>query len=68
VTSRLGGRDKGVDKRFIDPGAEKEGFGECPGEEVRLILSLRQSMGDGPLEPGAGGLEPKLNPVNLART
>ena len=42
-----------------DPGAEKDGLGECDGEEVRFV-SRKVARGV------EGGLDPKLKLVNLA--
>ena len=56
MTSKLGGRESGVDNRLNAPGAENDGFGECDGEEVRKVARGVE-----------GALEPKLKLVNFAR-
>ena len=56
MTSKLGGRESGVDNRLNDPGAENDGLGECDGEEVRRVARGVE-----------GSLEPKLKLVNFAR-
>ena len=56
MTSKLGGRESGVDNRLNDPGAENEGLGEWDGEEVRSVARGVE-----------GALEPKLKLVNFAR-
>ena len=56
MTSKLGGRESGVDNRLNDPGAENDGLGECDGEEVRSVARGVE-----------GALDPKLKLVNFAR-